>query len=124
MVDQSRALEKGDDLSGRYAGVLGVAAVEGAAHAAHHGHDLLADGELSAGARGDDTGGFDAQHPREGHTLGEAEAGMQLGTVESEGLDLDEHPAGHWDGARQYADGKGLRWSWGVQDDGSHGLGH
>ena len=40
-VAQSRSLVNGIDLPDGHAGVLGVAAVEGAAHAAHHRGDLL-----------------------------------------------------------------------------------
>ena len=38
------------------------------------------------------------EHAREGHALGEPEAGVQLGAVESERLDPDEHPPGRGDG--------------------------
>ena len=80
-----------DDLAHGHAGVLGVAAVEGAAHAAHHRRDLRAGRELAAGAGDDDAGRLDAEHAREGHAVGEAEPGVQLGAVEPEGLDLDQH---------------------------------
>jgi hypothetical protein len=82
-----------DDLAGRHAGVLGVAAAEHAAHSAHHRGDLPAGRELPAGAPGDHPGRFDAGHPGERDSLGQAEPGVQLRAVEPERLDLDEHPA-------------------------------
>ena len=87
---EGRPVEVGverDDLAGGDAGVLGVAAVEGAAHAAHHRRDLLPGRELAAGGGGDDAGGLDAQHARERHALGEPKPGVQLGAVEPECLD-------------------------------------
>ncbi len=81
-----------------HAGVLGIAAVEGAAHPAHHRHHLLSRSELAARAGGDDTGGLDAGHPRERHALGEAEAGVQFGAVEPECGHPDQHPLRLGDG--------------------------
>ena len=91
------------------------------AHPAHHGRDLLAGGELAAGRVGDDAGRLDAEHARERHALGQPEPRVQLGAVEAERLDLDQHPAGrrHRDG--QLADPQGLGRAGRVQDDRAHG---
>jgi hypothetical protein len=112
---------EGDDLGGGNAGVLGVAAVEGAAHPTHHGHHLLPRRELLARAGGDDSGGLDAEHPRKGHALGEAEAGVQLGAVEPERRDADQYPARFGGGNGQLADLQSFRRSGRVEDDGAHG---
>ena len=56
-----------DHVCGVGEGVLGVAAVDGPAEAAHHGGDFLPEVEVDALADGiDDADGFDAQDPREG----------------------------------------------------------
>ena len=83
-----------DHVGGRHARVLGVAAVELAAHPAHHRHHLLAGGELAARRLDDHAGGLDPRHARERDPLGEAEARVQLRAVQAERLDLDQHPAG------------------------------
>jgi hypothetical protein len=87
-----QAAAERDDLGGRDAGVLGVAAVEHAAHAAHHRDDLLCHRELLTRALGDDTGRFDAQHTGKHDALGQTEPGVQLGAVEPERLNLDQDP--------------------------------
>ena len=58
-------------------GIFGVAAVEGAAHAAHHRGHLLTELQVAAVWDGlDDADAFDAQHTGEGHALGEAKTCM------------------------------------------------
>jgi hypothetical protein len=52
---------KGNDLGTRHHGALGVA-VEGAAHAAHHGSDLLSPLEQPFWVGIDPAGGLDARH--------------------------------------------------------------
>ena len=72
---------EGDNLGGRDASVLGVAAVEHAANATYHGDDLLAGGELLARAQGHDADRFGPEHPGERDTLRQAQAGVELGAV-------------------------------------------
>ena len=56
--------------------------------------------------------------------VGEAEPGLQLGTVQAEGLDLDEYPAGRRLGNWALAEDQRIgRRGDGVQDDGAHGRG-
>jgi hypothetical protein len=56
-----------DDLLFGDGDVLGIAAVEGAPHPAHHRHDLVAWGEAAALYDGvDGAGGFDAEYVRVG----------------------------------------------------------
>jgi len=74
-------------------GVFGVAAVEGAAHAAHHRGHLLPERQVAVGDGVDDADAFDAQHTGEGHAFGEAKTGMQFGSVEAKRLDLDADPS-------------------------------
>jgi hypothetical protein len=114
-----------DRLRDRHARELRVAAIEAAAHPAHHRDDLLADGQFAARAGGDDAGRLDPWHARE-RDLGvaETEPGLQFGAVQPEGLDLDEDPAGLGLGHRALADDKRVgRRGDGVQDDGAHGGG-
>jgi hypothetical protein len=82
-----------DDLAPRHRGVLGVAAVEGAAHAAHHGGPLLTGSQDAVRVEVDGAGRLDAEDPGEGDAFGQAEAGVQFGAVQAERLDLDPHPA-------------------------------
>jgi hypothetical protein len=114
-----------DRLRDRHARELRVAAVEAPAHPAHHRDDLLADGQLAAGAGRDDAGGLDPRHAWKGDVgIGEADPGLHLGAVHAEGLDLDEDPAGPRLGDRALADDERLGWrGYGVQDDGAHGGG-
>ena len=65
-----------DHLGGGHARELGVAAVEGAAHAAHHRGDLPALLDLAAGRGGDDARRLDAEHARERDALRHAQAGV------------------------------------------------
>ena len=113
-----------DHLARGDARVLGVAPVERAPHATHHGGDLLADGELAARALGDDAGSLDAQHSRERDTGREALTGLQLGSVQPERLHLDEHPTSPRRRDRELADRQCIRWTWRVEDDRSHGVRH
>jgi hypothetical protein len=124
---QRRPVELGakrDHLGGGHTGELGIAAVKGPAHATHHRGDLLALLELASGCSGDDAGGLDAEHAREGDALGEAQPRVQLGAIDPKGLDPDEHPAWARLGDRQLADHKCLGRARGVQHHGTHGRGH
>lgn len=77
-----------DRLRDRHARELRAAAIEAAAHPAHHRDDLLASGQLAARAGRDDAGGLDPRHAQErDFGVGEAEPGLQLGAVQPEGLD-------------------------------------
>ena len=67
-----------------------------------------------------DARGLDAQHPREGHALGQAEPGVELRPVEAERLHPDQHPAGRARGravrgSARSSDGPGR-----VEHHGSH----
>ena len=105
-----------------HAGVLGVAAVEGAAHPAHHRRDLLPDRELAARGRDDDAGGLDAQHARERHALRQPEPRVQLGAVEPERLDLDQHPARARLRPGKLAERQRFGWPGRIENDGTHAL--
>src|SRR5205823_2001729 len=67
---------------------------------------------------------LDAQHSGKGHTGCEAQAGVQLGPVQPERLDLDEHPASrrrrNWELADRQRIGRARR----VEDDRTHGVRH
>ena len=93
-------------------GVFGVAAVEGAAHAAHHRGHLLPELQVAVRYGVDDADAFDAQHTREGHAFGQAKTGVQLGSVEAKRLDLDADPPRLGFGNRQLADLQVLYRSW------------
>jgi hypothetical protein len=62
--------------------------------------------ELASGCTGDDTGRLDAE--READALCESEARVQLGTIDPERLDLDQHPTRARLGDRKLADPKCL----------------
>ena len=113
-----------DHLARRDAGVLGVTAVECAAHAAHHRRDLSADRELPARAPGDHARSFDAQDAREGHPGSEALARMQLGAIQPECLDLDQYPTRRRSRNGDLADRERIGRARRVEDDRSHGVGH
>ena len=72
--------------------VLRVAPVEDAAHAAHHRDHLLARAERGARSGIDDARAFDARHAGEGDAFRESQAQVELGAVQSEGLDADADP--------------------------------
>src|SRR5207244_1454615 len=93
-------------------------------HATHHRGDLLAFLELASGCSGNDAGRLDAEHARKGDALREAKARVQLGAIDPERLDPDEHPARARLRDQQLADLKRLGRAWGVQHDGAHGRGH
>jgi hypothetical protein len=104
---------------------LRVAAVEAATHAAHHRDDLLSDLQLTTRAGGHETGCLDAGDPRQGDVgIGEPEPGLQLGAIQTEGLDLDQDPAGLGlgDGALAHDQRLG-RCGDRIQDDRAHGGG-
>jgi hypothetical protein len=114
-----------DRLRDWYARELRVAAVEAATHATHHRDDLLSDLQLTTRAGGDETGCLDAGDPRQGDVgIGEPEPGLQLGAVQTEGLDFDQDPAGLGLGDRALAQDERLgRCGDRIQDDRAHGGG-
>ena len=79
------------DVRHRGAGVFGVAAVDRPAQPAHQGRHLGADRELAAGAGLDDADALDAADLGGLGPL--APAHVQLGVVDAERLDLDDHVA-------------------------------
>ncbi len=113
-----------DDLAGGDAGVLGVAAVERAAHPAHHRRDLPAGLELAPGSRDHGAGGLDAEHAREGDALGEPESRVQLGAVSPNALTrISTHPgAGSGIGSSRISRASGGPGA--VEHRGAHGVGH
>ena len=113
-----------NDLVARHDGVLGVAAVEDASHAAHQGGHLLAGDEVSVGGGVDDADGFDAEHPGEGDAFGVPEPGVQLGPVQPEGHHLDPHPARERLGDGQVADVEVLHRPGGVEHHRAHRVDH
>ena len=113
-----------DHAAGRDDGVLGVAAVERAAHAAHHRHDLLPRRQAGAGRGVDDAGALDPGHAREARALREPEPQVQLRAVQPERLDADPDPARRGLRDRQRADPQGLGRAGSVQHDGAHGRRH
>ncbi len=83
-----------DDLGQRHRGVLGIAAVIGAAHVPHHRDDLLPGRQAAAGrGRVHDAGGLDTRHPGKGDPHAQPKPKLQLRAVEAERLDSDPHPA-------------------------------
>jgi len=95
--------------------------VERAPHAAHHGGDLLADGELRARALGDDPA---ASSPNAREVTPDASlGGMQLGPVQPNALTaISTHQvAGSELGARGSSAHREARR---VEDDRSHGVAH
>src|SRR5438874_4058619 len=74
------------------------------------------------GGCGDDAGRLDAEHARKGDVR--CEARVQLGAIDPERLDPDQHPA--WARLRDWklADPKCLGRPGGVQHDGAHGRRH
>ena len=84
---------KWNDLAAWHDGEFSIPPVKCAAHAAHHRGHLLAKLQIAIWDGVDGADAFDAQHTREGHAFGEAKTGMQLGSVEAEGLYLDADPA-------------------------------
>ena len=112
-----------DRLRDRYAGELRVAAIEAATHTAHHRGDLLSDGQLATGTGSHDAGRLDSRDARECDVgIGEPEPGLELGAIQTEGLDLDEDPAelGPADGALAHNERLRRRRDC-VKDDGAHG---
>jgi hypothetical protein len=101
--------------------VLLVTAVERSAHLAHRGHDGLPRPQIAVCGLDDLAGTFDPDDPRELDGVARSTAaGDELGTVETEGSDADQHPAGARDGdrtilERQHAGTAGL-----VDDNCSH----
>ena len=81
------------DLPRRHAGVFGVPAVEDPAHAAHDRCDRLACHELATGRRRDRPDGLDSQNARKNDAWRVALSCEQLGAVQAERLDPDEHLA-------------------------------
>ena len=103
---------------------MGVAAVERAAHATHHRHDLLASMELAARTGCHDAGCFDPEHPGKDHPFGQTETGMELGPVQAKRLNLDQHPTDVRFRDRDVPKCQRLWWPGPVEYDGSHGVTH
>ena len=82
-----------DDLGARHEGVLGIAPVEGATHAAHHRRDLPAGFQVEPGAASTMPTASMPSTRGEGGTFRQAKARVQLGAVQAERLDRDPHPA-------------------------------
>lgn len=79
-------------IGGGSAGVLGVAAIDGAAKTTHQRRHLGPDGKLSARARLDQTDAFDAADLRGLRPF--APPHMHFSVVDAERLDFDDNGAG------------------------------
>jgi hypothetical protein len=106
-------------VGGRHAGELGVAAVDGAPHAAHQRRDRLAGREPAVRVGTHDADAFDAAHP--GDLAPDALAEIDLGVVEAECLDLDHHVAGQGRRLGPLAQLELLRTAELLDDDRAHG---
>jgi hypothetical protein len=77
-----------------HARILGIAAVEVSAHAAHGCSDDIARLEFVAGRFFDDADALDAKNTRKGDTGGVPLTSEELRAVEAEGFDADEDLTG------------------------------
>src|SRR5262249_24914955 len=106
------------DMGRPHPGQLGIAAVDAAAHAAHHGRDLLAGPESTVRVVAHDADTFDAADL--GDVAPRAGAEVDLRVIEAECLDFDDDVAGErlWIG--DPLRDKLLRSAVALSDDGTH----